>query len=277
MMAFAFIAFFLGNNLNIYIWCFLFTSFYLLINRIIRFYIKRYLLYFFEFCYFGISTLLIYIIYCPENKKFWYATYICNTGMMALSVLILNNQALFNSTDHITSAWIHTVPMITCWVIRWRHVLFDPTILSQVYFKFNDVSSTEFNYNDELVDLGLYAFCLWLIWMSCFIVFVGFVFRNYVDNPKYCSSISDFRRIVKNLPFINHRFVYKDLKVKYCLQHLIGFIFCLPLAILCYYNIIFNTLYGGLICCYLYWNQCVKSDESINKKVYEKSGILVQN
>jgi len=104
MFFFALMAFFLGNNINIYLWLFILITAYVLTYRAIRWWVDRYLMYMMEFCYFGISLLIMFIVIFPQNKEMRLTTYIYASGVMGNSVIIFGNQAQFANTDLITSS-----------------------------------------------------------------------------------------------------------------------------------------------------------------------------
>jgi hypothetical protein len=124
LLLFSLFAFFSGNNLGIFLWLHVITTIYLTVYRAVRFWVKRWLMYLLEFCYFGNYMLLVYITFKGESTDIFYTAYVCGSGVMALAVVVFNNQAQFNSTDHLTSSYIHTLPLVTCWAIRWKHRIY---------------------------------------------------------------------------------------------------------------------------------------------------------
>ena len=170
MFFFSLMAFFLGHNLNIFLWLFITITTYVLLYRVVRWWVDYCLMYCFEFCYFGISTLVIFILFFPNNKELWLTTYIYASGVMGNSVIIFQNEAQFTNTDLITSAWLHTFPIITSWAIRWRHLLYPDYILNKLSFDFLDMQdlSLIIDPNDKLRILFINPIIFWAIWAMCY-------------------------------------------------------------------------------------------------------------
>ena len=141
-------AFFLGNNLQIFLWIFLSVTIYLLLYRVVRFWVKRWLLYLIEFCYFGNILIIYYILFDGISEDIFAITYICNSGIMTLAIIIFNNQAEFTNTDRLTSSWVHALPFITNWAIRWRHRIYSEEIVKSLNFHFIYFGDYKFQIND---------------------------------------------------------------------------------------------------------------------------------
>jgi len=122
-IVFTVMAYFLGHNIDNFLWFFIIFTVYVLILRVVRWWIIGWLFYLFEFCYFGLIGSVVYVFFCPNNKEFWCCIYAISTGVMSISIILFSNQAAFNSTDHISSIWLHAMPLISSWAIRWRHYI----------------------------------------------------------------------------------------------------------------------------------------------------------
>jgi len=252
MLIFCFCSFFLGNNLSIFIWIFIISTCYLLIYRVIRFWTKRYLLYMMEFCYFGNAILLAYLIFLNKNKEIFSITFICNTGIMTIAVIVFNNQTQFNSTDHLTSTWIHTLPLVTNWAIRWRHIIYSKEFLKKLNFEFLDLDDVDFKFNKTFLALIIYPLLFWTCWAIIYSFFMGVVFSKWNSNPKYFSGLTDFKDFTKNSKFFGDVNNYTILK--YLFQHFSFLILMFPVSIFCFYNFYFNTIYIIFIMVFLFWN-----------------------
>ena len=112
------LCFYLGNNHDLFIWLFSILHIYVFLYRYLRFWVRRYLLYCFEFCYFGSLLTVFFILYDPKNMILFSTCFNCNTGVMTLAAVLFNNQSDFECTDQLTTSWIHTLPLIVDWSIR---------------------------------------------------------------------------------------------------------------------------------------------------------------
>jgi len=274
MIIFCFLAFFLGNNLRIYLWIFIFSTFYLIAYRLIRFWTKRLLLYMFEFCYFGNGILIAFLLYYNNSMEIFSITFICNTGLMTSAVIAFNNQTPFNNTDHLTSSWIHTLPLITNWAIRWRHYIYSKDSLKNLNFNFINFQNVKFKYNDTFYGLIYYPIIFWCFWAIFYLIFMGLFLRSFSSNPKYSSGITDFKKYTKNMKIFGDT---NNLTIfKYLLQHFFFLVVMFPLSILCFYNYYVNTFCVIFIIFFLAWNTA-RNNIKYMKKQENKKGNLLAN
>ncbi len=271
MMMFALISFSLGNNLNHFLWLFIIISVYIIVLRIIRWWVIRYLLYLFEFCYFGLVYLIVFLCKYQKDKVVWCTAYVFSTGNMATAILLLSNQAQFGSTDHISSAWLHTMPLITVWAIRWRELIYPPEMLKALTFDFLPVKDMSLSTRSENIQfLVLNPLMFWGVWVVSYIFLFFICFGSYIDDKRYMHGLKDFvYRISKyNLPCIGDATKYT--KLKYLCQHLLIYVGSIPLAWISYHNFYFNTGYLLALMVFLIWNAGRQQSKFINKKISER-------
>jgi hypothetical protein len=278
LTVFALMAFFLGNNLGIYLWFYVVTSIYLLVYRGIRFWVKRWLMYIMEFCYFGNSILICFVLFTGQNKNIFYIAYICSTGVMAMAAVIFNNQARFNNTDHLTSAFIHTLPLITSWALRWRHKIYHITSLSNYGFNILEVGDIKFSECTEFNMLIVLPIIFWACWALLYFIFTSTFLNKYAVDEKYASGINDFVHAKLLSSVLGDHSKYRH--IKYLFEHLLFFIISLPIAVISYYSFTFNTIFLMLIIIFLGWNtgrnevrQLERSLEKAEKKVASEENI----
>jgi len=249
---FAVLSFFLGNNLNIFLWCFIATSIYIMSYRIVRFWIRRYLLYLFEFCYFGFMLLMYFLLFDNKNMQIFSMCFICNTGLMTIAIVIFNNQTHFNSTDHLTSSWVHTLPLIVDWSIRWRHCIYPKETLEKLGFDFQDFSQINFEMNEVFYGLIIYPFLFWISWAFAYLILMCVIFKGFQEDSRYGDGLTDFVEFFKNKKMCGNS--KKCSILKYLFQHFLFFILGYPIAIFAFYNYYFNTIYLIFIMVFLAWN-----------------------
>ena len=261
--------FFLGNNLHIFLWIFIILTIYLMIYRLLRFWTKRYLLYMMEFCYFGNALLLTFLLFYNKNEELFIIGFICNTGIMTIALVVFNNTTQFNSTDHLTSSWLHTLPLVVNWAIRWRHFIYTEETLKNLKFDFLDFKKIDFEFNELFWKLVYYPLLFWLLWALVYFVFMAFVLKKFTKNAKYFSGLNDFKEYLKNKSKkanedLNERALFATI-VFYLLQHFSILVFMFPVSILCFYSFYFNTVYIGFIVVYLGWNTSRNNFKYMNK------------
>lgn len=270
MMLFSLVAFFLGNDLNLYLWAFIVITIYMIVLRLVRWWVKRWLLYLFEFCYFGIAGLLLYLIFYQHNKLLFCTAYVYSTGTMAIAIVVFSNQATFTSTDHISSAWLHSMPVVTAWAIRWKNLIYTEPVLKAVTFDLLTTNEFEIaTLRDKIQLLCLNPLMYWCAWAVYYVIVFYWLFDGYIQDPRYSSGLDDFQQMSKGLAFI-YGDTSKGTKWKYLSLHLVFFLIGIPISWLSYHNYYFNTVYIILLMFYLFHNSGKQQAKFIDKKVKER-------
>jgi len=274
MFLFALMAFFLGNNLNVYLWSFIIITFYMLILRCVRWWTKRWLMYMFEFCYFGITCIIVYLIFYQHEKAFWCTTYVYSTGHMAVAIILFNNQARFSSTDHISSAWLHSMPILTVWAIRWKEVIYSKSLLLKgLHFNLLNADEMLLSSNEERVRLLLlYPLFFWVAWVVLYVIFFYFACNSLIQDDRYKSGLDDFKAMAEKNSCIKCLVgdANENTKIKYLFQHLVTNIVSMPLAWFSYHNFYFNTAYILVLMIFLMWNAGKAQAAILEKHVVKK-------
>lgn len=265
---YGFLSFSLGNNLNLFLWSFILVSIYLITYRLLRFWIRRYLLYCFEFCYWGFMFTVYFLIFDPKNMKIFSTIYVCNTGLMTIAAVLFNNQTHFDNTDHLTSSWIHTAPLIVDWSIRWRHYIYPKETLEKLSFDFYDFTDIKFQYDDLFYSLLINPFIFWISWALLYILLMKVIFKGFREDTRYGDGLTDFIEFFRNKRIIGNS--SKNSILKYYSQHFLFFLIGYPIGIVCFYNYYFNTIYMSCILVFLAWNT-VRNNRKKNgrKEAYE--------
>jgi len=175
---------------------------------------------------------------------------------MTSAVVVFNNTTQFNSTDHVTSSWVHTLPLVVNWAIRWRHFIYTEETLRYLKFEFTDFSKIEFKIDQLFWKLIYYPVLYWLLWALMYFVLMGFVFKRFTRNTKYFSGVNDFKEFMKpkDKKVIEKDESYIVTLLKYLLKHFSLLIIMFPVSLFCFYNYYFNTVYIILLMVFLGWN-----------------------
>lgn len=267
--------FFLGNSLNIYLYLFIGITAWMLVLRLIRWWVKRWLLYLWEFCYFGIVGFIIYLLFFPTSKEFYITTFVYSSGNMALAAIIFNNAAQFTSTDHISSAWLHGAPFITSYAIRWMHIIYSDVSITRLDFKLLSQKDMEIT-NDQIPMLFIvYPLAFWAIWLVYYLFFFYLCCHSQIESNK-ASGLEDFKKFKHLKPIFGS--LESGTRWKYLLMHFVMYAIGIPLAILSYKYFIAHTIYIVIVLLYLFYNAGKQQDSFINKKVRERlqaEGLLI--
>jgi len=253
MMGLVILAYFLGNNLSIYITLFIAFTFYLIVLRVIRAWVKRWLLYLLEFCYYGCFTVVFYLMFFTHSRAAWSAAYMCATGVLTWAAFLFQNQARMDNSDQLIASWIHTFPMITVWAIRWKHMLYEVSVIEHIKYNLIDLSEVTYSNDTYFSYLIIFPLIIWATW-AVFYYFISKFVWNYVVDPKYSSALIDFKNTaMKALGKVygNHDNMLLE---KYLISHLIFFVMVFPISLLSYYSFIFNTGFMVSTLVFISWN-----------------------
>jgi hypothetical protein len=74
---------------------------------------------FYDFCYAANFLSLYLLLFSPHSPDLFVVLFTVANGPLAWSVLAFNNSLIFHSAQHMTSAFIHTSPMLLTFGMRW--------------------------------------------------------------------------------------------------------------------------------------------------------------
>lgn len=263
---FSLLGFYLGNNLMIFLWLYSIIYIYLFIYRIVRFWANDWLPYVFEFCYFGNFSLIAFIFFLGDSESYFKIPYVCSTGVMSLAIIVFNNQANFNSSDHITSTYLHALPMIACWAIRWKHYIYYSNFNKGYGLEIMSVSPLlSFKFDAYFWEIVYLPYILWIGWVLIYILLVYTCMRNQFTNIKYGSGLKDFTKMNFVKPIFGD--LMKNSLPKYIALHFINFIVTSLFSFLSYYNFYFNTVYLFVLIAFLGYNTSKGNARAMEKQL----------
>ena len=264
------LAFTLGNNLYYYLIALFLVHSYLLLYRVIRFWIERWLMYMIDYCYIGNILLIYFNLYARNSMDIFLSIYSMTSGVVSLAVIVCDNHADITNTDYLTSCSIHTLPIATMWAIRWKHYLYDNYLEYKGYII--DTENIKFQFDAIFFKVLLYPFIYWIIWAIVYFILNTTILRKFAYSDLYQGAIGDFYKSKDfECLFGDHT---KNTTIKYLMMHLIFLLMVTPISILNFYNFYFNTGYLAFMLIFLGYNQSIKSKEELAKivKKAEKIG-----
>ncbi|CAL1526750.1 unnamed protein product [Lymnaea stagnalis] len=95
------------------------TTPFLLILRLIMYWKMKYQYFLLDFCYFANTYWFLYIWLAPDNKEALVVGYAVANGPLIWALLVFRNSLVFHSLDKVTSLYIHLLPCLLSFVIRW--------------------------------------------------------------------------------------------------------------------------------------------------------------
>ncbi|PNH06846.1 hypothetical protein TSOC_006751 [Tetrabaena socialis] len=81
---------------------------------------RRWHYYLYDFCYYANLLLVLHLTLLPTWAPLAKVTFAYNTGPLAWSILTFRNSLVFHDLDKVTSLFLHLVPALVSWSLRWQ-------------------------------------------------------------------------------------------------------------------------------------------------------------
>lgn len=91
----------------------------LMVTRYILYRFDQYHYFMYDFCYFAQVLLLIYMYKYPHNIELGKAVFSISNGPLCMAIVMWRNSLVFHSLDKMTSMFIHILPSLVMFSIRW--------------------------------------------------------------------------------------------------------------------------------------------------------------
>jgi len=72
-----------------------------------------------DFCYASNACCLVQLFFYPTSTALFHANFLLTTGPLAMAVPTWRNSLVFHSLDRVTSSYIHTLPPLLAFTLRW--------------------------------------------------------------------------------------------------------------------------------------------------------------
>ncbi|CAI9100666.1 OLC1v1037812C1 [Oldenlandia corymbosa var. corymbosa] len=144
-----------------YVYCLLYVIFVPM--RWIYYRYKKWHYYLLDFCYYANTIFVIMLLFFPRNEKFFMICFAFAEGPLAWALIVWRCSLVFNSFDKIVSVFIHLLPGLVYFTIRWwdpaffeaMHPVGTPRRPSWPYVE------SKYNLWTWLFLVPLVAYCLW--------------------------------------------------------------------------------------------------------------------
>ncbi|CAI9779884.1 unnamed protein product [Fraxinus pennsylvanica] len=110
-----------------YVYCVIYVIFVPL--RWIYYRYKKWHYYLLDFCYYANTIFIIMLLFYPRNEKLFMVCFSFAEGPLAWALIVWRCSLVFNSMDKIVSVFIHLLPGLVYFTIRW----WDPVFLEAMH------------------------------------------------------------------------------------------------------------------------------------------------
>ncbi|KYQ93629.1 hypothetical protein DLAC_05011 [Tieghemostelium lacteum] len=156
----------------------------LFLIRVILYKKKNYHYFLFDFCYYA-NILLLFYLYVYKSPSLFILTYCISNGPLIVAVIPYRNSMVFHSLDKATSVFIHILPSVVTYSLRWN----SPEILATVDKQDIGIGWRQFFF---------YPILFYVLWQCVYLVYVYQMRKDVVREKGYITSLELLSRIPKN-------------------------------------------------------------------------------
>ena len=157
------------------------------LSRIIDYSQKRQYFFLIDFCYTAGVQILFFLICRPHSIHLATRTFCFGTGILAWSTVLLSNGLAVNRLDEFCSLWIHTVPSLLAYTLRWTNED------SVIYYK-----TAPFSFNVEhVLQYGIACYVPYLVWVAGYYFIINKAFKHLTIDGDYLTLV---KFMIQKLP-----------------------------------------------------------------------------
>jgi hypothetical protein len=97
----------------------------LVLYRFYNYKTKGWHYYLFDFCYFGNSLMIYFLLMDPKNDILFKVFFVFANGPFGLAIPAFRNSMIFHKVDNLISLAIHVIPQVTSWNLRWHTLSYE--------------------------------------------------------------------------------------------------------------------------------------------------------
>ncbi|KAI8622465.1 hypothetical protein BC830DRAFT_567503 [Chytriomyces sp. MP71] len=140
----------------------------LMIVRYVEFHRLKWHYFLLDFCY-CVNTILFYFLSVdPSNKTLWNIVFVWSNGPLMWAIVMWRTSFVFHSFSHVASTYIHLMPALITFVIRWT-----PTPEQQAALCVSDGCALEWS------DLFVWPILFYGVWQILYLIKT-----EWIDAPK---------------------------------------------------------------------------------------------
>ncbi|SAL96569.1 hypothetical protein [Absidia glauca] len=164
-------------------------SIYLLTLRFVVYKYRRWHYFIFDLCYFVNVMTLLSVWLFPGSTWLFYATYSLTGGPVAWAIVTWRNSLVFHSLDKVTSVFIHIMPALVTFVIRWLPEL-HPSTDAGLLIRSQRFPALTLSPTMSFKDCMISSTVAYLIWQALYFVFIMVKRREKIEAGLRVTSYS---------------------------------------------------------------------------------------
>ncbi|KAL7096037.1 hypothetical protein ACP275_10G059100 [Erythranthe tilingii] len=175
-----------------YLYCLFYVIFVPL--RWIYYRYKKWHYYLLDFCYYANTIFLIMLLFYPRNEKLFMVCFSFAEGPLAWALIVWRCSLVFNSMDKIVSVFIHLLPGLVFFTIRW----WDPVYFAAMHSE-GTISRESWPYTENKSYLWTWLFIVplvvYIIWQLLYFLVVYVLRRQrLLRDPEVMTSYRELSK-----------------------------------------------------------------------------------
>ena len=159
----------------------------MILTRIVDYSQKKEHFFLIDFCVTAGIQILFFLIFRPQSVSLATRSFAYGTGILGWSTILLSNGLTIHRLDEFCSLWIHTVPSLMAYTLRWSNES------SVIYYK-----TAPFTFNAEhMMQYYFGCYIPYLLWVVGYYFLINKVFKNLTVEGDYMTLV---KLIVQSKP-----------------------------------------------------------------------------
>ncbi len=232
----------------------------MLSSRVVDYVQKKEHFYLIDLCYTAGAQILFFLIFRPHSVHLATRAFAFGSGVLGWSTILLSNGLTIHRLDEFCSLWIHTVPSLMAYTLRWTNEN------SVINYK-----TAPFAFTGEHM-LQYYSSCYlpYMLWVFGYYLIINKVFKNLTIEGDYMTLV---KFVVQKSPMITKLLDVFGAKYRgeaFMMFHLIYFTVVTSVGYICFFNRTFHTCCIGLCVLFAIFNGTKQLVADL-RRPYEKS------
>ncbi|GAA0158597.1 hypothetical protein Leryth_009152 [Lithospermum erythrorhizon] len=175
-----------------YVYCLFYVIFVPL--RWIYYRYKKWHYYLLDFCYYANTMFIIQILFYPKNEKFFMICFSFAEGPLAWALIVWRCSLVFSSADKIVSVFIHLLPGLVFFTIRW----WDPVYFEAMH-PVGTAKRASWPYVESKANLWTWLFLVplvaYMLWQLVYFLIVDVLRRQrFLRDPEVMTSYRELSK-----------------------------------------------------------------------------------
>lgn len=213
-----------------------------------------------EFCYFGNFIVYFTLIFMPENKYLYYASFAFANGPLGWALALVGCKFVLHSVDKLTTVFIHFTPMTLMWNMHWK-TQYNANKPWPVYDAKLDTFSLEF-----LKDYYTGAIGFYLVWAVVYYIIMFVIAKRRIKERGYGNLKIYYESSNPKVKKTLNKYGEKYSGIMYLLYHFSISMFSSTLALASYFSFYVHCLLMIGLVSTCFWNGATYYMDHFSKK-----------